>query len=1004
MDQYLTKQRTLPTRSTRLTGPSFRIDWRQLTYYHQSGSFTEQFLRTMNICGNRKTTAEQVAALEAASAPSAASTVAGKSQPGIKRILNSLDGSFHSGQLSAILGPSGAGKSTFLSTLFGSKQEGAFGQTRVTWFHPDGRVNREHQMRRRPMRIAILPQQDHLLHHLSVFETLMFASKLKNADRRKDLSKNFHKRNVRRIAKLLKLTECLHTRCGKLSGGQYKRVSIGQELLSEPDVIILDEPTSGLDAMTCESTIQVLKSIVSKHTMSIILTIHQPDADVFRLFDKVYVIAQGGVAIYEGPPGDILSTLAELGLRAPSDNYNPARFIVENAFVSAKPNDDQVTTRRRQRRKRRLQQRQQQQQQHHHLLPLSQKPAQQQALIPTDQNVASRRQYVSGYKSRDLMDGYEDYYDDESEAVDTYETRLSTAGAFQQRSAVTASSPLARSTNQNLIVVNTVNDAAHDEELIDSKELHKRKQQEAQESRAGLIKRLNERQKLFYADQAPLYDDDEDAKGKRKRKSVKDKSIDSDESTFDSDDDDEFDDDLDDDDVEHETVCDTATLQIEPIAQICSDMSGVSSISQSDQSRFMRATGVSGDQNQLATTDTTCVVDLSVAASQKSKPMRRKFDKRLSAKHSCSKQTGFPTIYQSSVLTHRTWLSIVRDPVFFGIQACMHTLLPLLLAAVFGSIQDEGCPRTSGLDLVDFAYEDNENLIMESVTSIRNTMGNVGIVFLEMFVIMFAINCITALVFPSDMFVLLKEYRNGWYELRSYFIGRTIADMPITICLHTIAMAIIYYLTGQPLIWWRFLALNTLVIIGSLTAQSLGLTVGALLMNSPQTSVLLASGLIAPPVALSGFIVRVQTLPKLIQWASNGSYLYQLLNAFVILRYGYGRCECDPEGLKDENTRQIPSNLRTLASMWLDSYKEDYAQNSTNTTVDIMDKLQKTFKTASSYGHTFDKCEDVRPYAMLDFDLHDDDIYSCFVGLVIMAIVTRAFAFTTIYYKVRSVT
>ena len=58
-----------------------------------------------------------------------------------------------------------------------------------------------------------------------------------------------------------------------ISGGERKRVSIGYELITDPQLILLDEPTSGLDSFTALRIIKLLKK-EAKGGKTIVCTIH----------------------------------------------------------------------------------------------------------------------------------------------------------------------------------------------------------------------------------------------------------------------------------------------------------------------------------------------------------------------------------------------------------------------------------------------------------------------------------------------------------------------------------------------------------------------------------------------------------------------------------------------------------------------------------------------------------------------------------------------------------
>lgn len=59
--------------------------------------------------------------------------------------------------------------------------------------------------------------------------------------------------------------------------------------MSDPQVIALDEPTSGMDSLTSFIIINELKSMVNEGK-TIFLTIHQPNNEIFNLFDKLILM------------------------------------------------------------------------------------------------------------------------------------------------------------------------------------------------------------------------------------------------------------------------------------------------------------------------------------------------------------------------------------------------------------------------------------------------------------------------------------------------------------------------------------------------------------------------------------------------------------------------------------------------------------------------------------------------------------------------------------------
>ncbi len=205
-----------------------------------------------------------------------------------------------SGKLVGILGASGSGKTTLLNILNGNYKPDT-GSVYINGIDIFKEKEQIHGL------IGYVPQEDFLVEELTVFENLYFNAKLSFGD-----YNDFRiKKEVIKILKDLGLYEIKDHIVGsplnrQISGGQRKRLNIALELIRQPPILFLDEPTSGLSSTDSENIMDLLKELTLKGKL-IITVIHQPSSDIYKMFDRVLILDQGGYLIYDGPPIEAIS-------------------------------------------------------------------------------------------------------------------------------------------------------------------------------------------------------------------------------------------------------------------------------------------------------------------------------------------------------------------------------------------------------------------------------------------------------------------------------------------------------------------------------------------------------------------------------------------------------------------------------------------------------------------------------------------------------------------------
>ena len=203
----------------------------------------------------------------------------------------------HSGEFVAIMGGSGVGKSTLLSILNGSlrPQSGTLSINGVSLY--------DNVEKLKPF-IGFVPQDDLLIEELTVYDNLLYTAKFCFDN----LSEKELKEKVDNTLKDLGLSSIQHLKVGSplnktISGGQRKRLNIALELIREPSILLLDEPTSGLSSTDSEKVVHLLKEQTYKGKL-VIVNIHQPSSDIYKLFNRLWILDTGGYPIFDGNPID----------------------------------------------------------------------------------------------------------------------------------------------------------------------------------------------------------------------------------------------------------------------------------------------------------------------------------------------------------------------------------------------------------------------------------------------------------------------------------------------------------------------------------------------------------------------------------------------------------------------------------------------------------------------------------------------------------------------------
>ncbi|KAG8048147.1 hypothetical protein GUJ93_ZPchr0008g14004, partial [Zizania palustris] len=214
------------------------------------------------------------------------------------KIINRVSGTIRSSRMTLVLGAPGSGKTTFLKALAGKLDPS---------LKMLGEAIREKSANNKSEKYI------ELLTKANTYGT------------RSDLATNY-------IIKILGLSDCADTIIGDdlrrgISGGQKKRVTIGEMLVGFSKCFFMDDISTGLDSSTTFDIMKFLQQMAHTLELTMVISLLQPPPETFELFDDIILLCDGQI-VYHGPRENSIDFFGGIGFKCPT-RKNVADFLQE---------------------------------------------------------------------------------------------------------------------------------------------------------------------------------------------------------------------------------------------------------------------------------------------------------------------------------------------------------------------------------------------------------------------------------------------------------------------------------------------------------------------------------------------------------------------------------------------------------------------------------------------------------------------------------------------------
>ncbi|KAK4637309.1 ABC multidrug transporter atrF [Fulvia fulva] len=228
------------------------------------------------------------------------------SKPPVKTIIDDFSGCIRPGEMLLVLGRPASGCSSFLKVLGNQRSGFESIDGDVTY----GGTDAETMLKQYRGEVLYNPEDD--LHYATLSDVGV-CSEVNEGESPAQYVKSF----LQAVIKLFWIEHTLGTKVGNefvrgVSGGEKKRVSIAEAMITKASTQCWDNSTRGLDASTALEYVSSLHSLTNMAHTSTAVALYQAGETLYKQFDKVLLI-EGGRCAYFGSADDAVAYFKDLG-------------------------------------------------------------------------------------------------------------------------------------------------------------------------------------------------------------------------------------------------------------------------------------------------------------------------------------------------------------------------------------------------------------------------------------------------------------------------------------------------------------------------------------------------------------------------------------------------------------------------------------------------------------------------------------------------------------------